>query len=182
MTSDPIPAPTPFAKAFLVLDILLGGLMMILLAAVSWQVTTRYVFGDPAGWTEELAAFAMMWCGLLGAAAAYRRGAHVGVDVLTTRLSPAGERRVHRIGDTLIGLFAAGVLVVGGVELVRRTLAFGQPSPALGLEMGLVYLALPISGAFMALAAVERVLHPPERARPGQDPDSEAEAAAGVTT
>jgi TRAP-type C4-dicarboxylate transport system permease small subunit len=44
-------------------------------------------------------------------------------------------------------------MIVGGVDLVVSTLELGQPSPALGVEMGHVYLAVPISGFFLTLYA-----------------------------
>ena len=51
-----------------------GGLLalalMVILIAV--QVTARYLWKDPPGWTEEAARYAMVWSGLLGATVAYR--------------------------------------------------------------------------------------------------------------
>nr|HOQ05906.1 hypothetical protein [Anaerohalosphaeraceae bacterium] len=43
------------------------------------------------------------------------------------------------------------VMILGGTELVQITLRLQQKSPALGVQMGYVYLAVPISGFFMLL-------------------------------
>jgi TRAP-type C4-dicarboxylate transport system permease small subunit len=46
-------------------------------------------------------------------------------------------------------------MIWGGWEVVSGTLATNQISPALGLKMGYVYLAVPISGLFVLLFAAE---------------------------
>lgn len=40
-------------------------------------------------------------------------------------------------------------------QLVHRTLVTNQVSPALGLKMGYVYLAIPISGFFLVIYSLE---------------------------
>lgn len=44
----------------------------VMLAAAGWQVVARYLLNQPPSWTEELARFAMVWGGLLGASCAFR--------------------------------------------------------------------------------------------------------------
>ena len=55
----------------------------------------------------------------------------------------------------VIALFSFFVMVVGGSQLVSRTLITNQVSPALQLKMGYVYLAIPISGLFLVIYSVE---------------------------
>ena len=57
-----------------------------------------------------------------------------------------------------MALFASAVLLWGGYVLVSKTVASGQLSPALNLNMGYVYLAVPISGAFIVLFCVENIV------------------------
>jgi TRAP-type C4-dicarboxylate transport system permease small subunit len=45
-------------------------------------------------------------------------------------------------------------MIVGGMDLVTSNLELGQESPALRVNMGYVYLAVPISGFFLTLYAV----------------------------
>ena len=56
--------------------------------------------------------------------------------------------------EIIVGCFAGFALVHGGWLLVTKTLATGQLSPALGIPMGYVYAAAPISGAFFLLFVV----------------------------
>jgi len=44
----------------------------VMLLTVCIQVVARYLFLSPPAWTEELARYAMVWCGLLGATASFK--------------------------------------------------------------------------------------------------------------
>ncbi|SLN70114.1 TRAP transporter small permease [Oceanibacterium hippocampi] len=51
---------------------LAAGCFVGMLVFVSIQVVARYILREPPTWTEELARFAMVWGGLLGATVAYK--------------------------------------------------------------------------------------------------------------
>ena len=148
-----------FRKIRRALDLGLEGLvavvMGVLVIDVTWQVFTRFVLRDPSSWTEELATYLMIWVGLLGASVALRRKAHLGIDYFVSHLSPRKKAATEAFVFLVVAAFSAMVLGIGGVNLVRETLAGGQASPALGVPMGYVYLALPISGFFLTLYSVE---------------------------
>lgn len=137
------------------LELLVTVSMGVLVLDVVWQVLTRYVLKNPSSWTEELATFLMIWVGLLGASVALNRGAHLGIDYLVTKLSPRKALYVALFVFASITVFSLLVMVVGGSQLVYRTLITKQVSPALGLKMGYVYLAIPISGLFLVLYGLE---------------------------
>jgi TRAP-type C4-dicarboxylate transport system permease small subunit len=141
-----------------VLDRLLEALVMVVVAVlvldVLWQVFTRFVLNNPSSWTEELAVFMLIWVSLLGAAVALGRGAHLGIDYLVGKL-PARVRLATEVFVFFcVATFSFLVMVVGGIDLVTSMLELGQPSPALNVQMGHVYLAVPISGFFLTLYAV----------------------------
>ncbi len=130
--------------------------MGILVIDVLWQVFTRYVssyvsFIKPSDWTEELAIFLLIWVALLGAAVALNRGAHLGIDYFVGKLKERTRLYTEVLVFVSIALFSLTVMVWGGLELVRTILHLEQKSPALGWQMGYVYLAVPISGVFMTL-------------------------------
>lgn len=133
---------TAFSMGALVLD-------------VSWQVITRFILKKPSSWTEELATYLLIWVGLLGAAVALNRGAHLGIDYFVGKLE-AKKRLFSEVFVFLsITAFALSVLLVGGIQLVSETLQLGQTAPATGIKLGYVYMAVPISGFFIALYSVE---------------------------
>lgn len=170
MRSDPTVLPPasrdhPLYRVKSAVDWALGWFLVILMGVavvnVLWQVFTRFVLSDPSAFTDELARYLLVWVGLFGAAYASGKRAHLAIDLLRTRLT---GRAVHWHGifvGAVVGLFALGVMVVGGVRLVSLSFLLGQTSAALGLPLGVVYLALPASGAlivfYFTVFIVERV-------------------------
>lgn len=134
-------------------------LMAILIAAmvvlIGSQVGFRYALNEPLAWTEEVARHLMVWSALLGAAVAYRRKGHLGMDVLVMLLSERRRRLVEIVLQVLsIGFF--GVLVVHGIPLVERTMR--QFSSAIRIPMGYIYASIPVGSALILLFAMERMV------------------------
>ena len=136
------------------LEVLLMASVGVLVVDVLWQVFTRFVMGNPSSWTEELATFLLIWVSLLGAAVALGRGAHLGIDYFTHKLPERNHIQTELFVFAVISIFSLLVMVVGGISLVRQTLELEQISVALHIPMGYVYLAIPISGAFLLLYGV----------------------------
>jgi len=133
------------------LIVLVAGLVLDVL----WQVASRFVLRSPSSWTDELATLLIIWVAMLGASVAFIRNHHLGVDYFVAKL-PTRARLVSEIAvQALVGVFAAVVLIVGGIKLVALTLLTEQVSPALGIKMGHVYLSLPISGVVIFFVAIE---------------------------
>jgi TRAP-type C4-dicarboxylate transport system permease small subunit len=133
---------------------LLAVLLAAMVVSVVWQVLSRYLFVVPAAWTEELARFLLIWIGLLGSAYAYRNGSHLGINLLPEKLE--GQRRLLllRAIHVVCFLFAATVLVVGGLALVAMTWELRQFSAAMGMPIAYVYSVIPISGFLICLFAL----------------------------
>ena len=138
------------AMGTLVIDVLWGVLSR---ALASWGV-----LAGQSSWTEELARYLMIWVGLLGACLAFEKRAHLGVDYFVGKFHPSGQRILKLGALCVVLLFAVGVLVVGGWELVTRTLALQQYTPALGIPKAWVYLAVPISGVFTVIFTLGQMI------------------------
>lgn len=141
---------------------LLEWIVIVVMAAlvldVLWGVCSRFVLRAPSRWTEEVATILLIWVSLLGAAVAFGRHEHLGIDYLVRKLDPSASRLMAILAQILVGVFAGAVMVSGGYVLVSETLRAGQLLPALGLRYGHVYLAVPVSGAFILLFCLERIL------------------------
>ncbi|MCL4206845.1 MAG: TRAP transporter small permease [Pirellulaceae bacterium] len=124
---------------------------------VLWGVFSRFVLRSPSRWTEEVATTLLIWVSLLGAAVAFGRGEHLGIDYVTKKFDPSVRRLMAILVQLLVALFAGAVMVFGGYILVSETLRAGQLLPALGIRSGHVYLAVPISGVFILLFCLERI-------------------------
>lgn len=142
-----------------ILSVTLILIMVIMVFTVTWQVFTRYVLGDPSGFTEELAGFLLIWIGLLGASYAYYSKAHLGIDVLTATLSGRKRQFSEILVSVIVFIFALCLLVIGGSQLVHITFTLKQISPAIGIPMGYIYLVLPISGLLFMYYSVVFIIN-----------------------
>lgn len=135
----------------------LAALMLGLVASVTWQVTSRYLLGDPSPWTEELARYLLVWIGLLGGAHAYRTGAHMGIDLIAQQVGWQGRIRLRLVSAIAVLAFALPVMVIGGASLVNMSWELGQRSAAMALPMGAVYTAIPLSGLLISWYALREI-------------------------
>jgi TRAP-type C4-dicarboxylate transport system permease small subunit len=71
-------------------------LFAVLAFVVFYQVFTRYVMNDPAGWTEEIARYFLVAIVFIGAAMSVRKNNHIQVDYFY-RLIPKPAGRVLSI-------------------------------------------------------------------------------------
>ena len=137
------------------LEMLTAAAMAMLVIVVAWQVITRFILNNPSSWTEELAIYMMIWVGLLGAAVALNRKAHLGIDYFVGKLNTKFQLYIELLVYLCITTFAVLVLLVGGYNIVNFYLSEPQMSPALGINVAYVYLAIPISGFFIAFYSTE---------------------------
>ncbi|MEJ6078402.1 TRAP transporter small permease [Vibrio sp. 1-Bac 57] len=126
-------------------------LSSLLVMCVVWQVFSRYVLNAPSTFTDEVARFLFIWVGLMGAAYTLGQKRHLAIDLLAMKLehNKAKQAKLNLLINLISISFASVIMVYGGARLMLKTLETGQISPALGIEMGLVYAAIPLCGLFM---------------------------------
>lgn len=151
--------------------------LVLLVAVVVASVVVRYfgLFGGSLHWTTELSRFIIVWVVMLGSVVAFDEGAHVAVAVFQDSLPPTGRRVVEALAY-LLSLAFIVVLAWSGLQLALATMR--QISPALGLPMGYVYLAIPVGAALIAIQSVLFVVYPGIR-QGSPEPGPDAPPAAG---
>ena len=141
-----------------VLNMVLIVAVALLLVDVVLGVFTRYVMGEQAKWTEELARFLLIWVSLLGGAVAFGEKAHLGVDFFVSKFHVEGRKITAVFVHLVVLFFAMTIFLYGGGRMVMDSLVMEQTTPALGWKMGYIYLALPISGFFIVLFTIENLI------------------------
>lgn len=145
----------------------LGAVLALLLAALVLLAAT-----ETAAWTffevswaaaPEIEGILLIWFGLLGAVWGIHRRIHLGVEVLTRRLTPAVRDVLARAAAALVALFGGLLSYFGGVlaDTVGNTL------PATGLPASVQYFPAAVCGALIAFFALAEAIGP----KPGGLPE-----------
>ena len=132
--------------------------MAMLVVCVVWQVFSRYVLAQPSTMTDEIARFSMIWVGLLGAAYVSGKNEHLAIDLLLQHIRPSRRKLLRLFIFLIVFLFAVFVLIVGGTWLVYTRFHLGVTSASLEINLGYVYLALPLGGLLTAYYAVDNAI------------------------
>ncbi|UTT85004.1 TRAP transporter small permease [Vibrio pelagius] len=130
--------------------------LMLLVVTVTWQVFSRYVLNDPSNWTDELARYAMVWLGLLGASYLFGTKGHLAITLLDGALKGKAHIALHILINIISGAFVSLAMLKGGIALMGRTTQ--QLSPALQLPMSEVYSILPISAVIILIYLIMNTL------------------------
>lgn len=135
----------------------LAGLAIFLMSLIiPWGVFTRYVLGTGSQWPEPVAILFMMVFTFIGAAAAYRAGAHIAVAMLTDVL-PAAVRKAMSILVDLLMILVSAFVAYYGTSLCVQT--WHQSISELSwLPVGVTYAALPIGAVATLVFVIERMM------------------------
>jgi TRAP-type C4-dicarboxylate transport system permease small subunit len=129
----------------------------LMLAAILYQVVTRYVLGAASSWSEEFAVLMFSWSVLAGLALGVHEGFHVRLTLLTDALPLAGRIVAERVLDFITA--ALGVFLAwSGWRFLDIT--SGSVSAAMGYPIEILNALAPIAGALMAVFGLERALRP----------------------
>ena len=135
---------------------LLRAVIAVLLAAmvvlVFGNVVLRYGFNSGIAVSEELSRWLFVWITFMGAVVALREHAHLGTDVLVSRLPPLGKKVCFAIAN-LAMLYVCYLVFRGGLEQTRINMDVLAPSTQLPLAV--VHAA---GVAFSAAASVVLLL------------------------
>jgi len=118
------------------------------------QVFNRFVLGLPLSWSEEFQKFGHVWMVMLAIPVAYRRGAHLGMDMLLHLLPARWQRAIGLLTEVLWLILA---LAIGRYTLAIMEVAKSQDSPGLGLPMHWVYAGMVIGSVYLGFVGLRRV-------------------------
>lgn len=127
-------------------------------------VFMRYVLGVGAQWPEPIAILLMMAFTFIGAAAAYRAGAHIGVTMLTDALPPAAQT-VCRWAVLALMALICGFVLIYGTRLSLETMGQGVAELP-GLPVGVTYAPIPLGALATLLFVIEQMLTGSQAQRP----------------
>lgn len=103
------------------------------------NVFLRYFMKTGLYWTEEVSTSCFVWSVFLGAASGYKRGMHIGVDILVNKL-PVFLRNLVKILVNLILAATNGYLFYLSIVFIR--MSYIKPTAVLGISSAWVSSAL----------------------------------------
>ena len=130
-------------------------LTVMMVALVSYQVFQRYVLHYTPPWSEEMAVYLMIWFGVIAMAAGIRRQSHMALNYFAD-LMPGPVQKALLYFKYLITILYAGIMSWEGIKMVLLTAR--QKSPAMGITVSYVYLALPVSMLLIIIFTLEMVV------------------------
>lgn len=134
-----------------ILEILAGGFILICTGLVLVNVFLRYFMHTGLYWSEEVCTSCFVWAVYIGAAACYKRGMHLGVDVLVNKLPGGAKKVVKLIVDALLVVLNAYITYVAYIYV---SLSYKKPTAVLNVSTAYISSSLVISFACMTIFSV----------------------------
>ncbi len=127
-------------------------LAMCLLAFVN--ILTRYFIRYSFAFTEEIEVACLVWLTMLGAAAGFRRGIHLGFNLLALHFPVFGKKVLLPL-TTLLTLTTVGLLIWFGVSQVRDEMNLNIQTEALNIPQWWYTLSVPAGGLLIVIRLIE---------------------------
>ncbi len=121
--------------------------VLLMMLIVTYSVINRYVLGTPITWTDELSGYLVVALVMLGAAEALRRGDHISVDLVTSRLNEKWQHIAAIFGNIMV-LVVAVALLISGKETLEYSINFDI------LSVGYLEVPMWIPQSFLILGAL----------------------------
>jgi len=106
-------------------------------------VISRYALGSPLVWSDEVAGMLFLWLVMFGAVIALRRGEHMRMTAVVSRLGPRVQRWVATFGALVVAIFVGMIFVPAASYMIDQDL---MKSPALQIPD-----SWRVAGLFVAL-------------------------------
>ena len=132
-------------KVDLVVSYLCIGIVGLMTLLVTYQVASRYLFNSPSAVSEVLSRYLFIWLVLIGGAYVFGLREHMAITFMRDRMPHKIRIVLEMIGELATTVFALLVLTMGGYIGMNRQMA--QLDSALQIPVGVIYAAIPISGA-----------------------------------
>lgn len=140
------------------ISVLVALCLLVMVVMVFGNVVLRYGFNSGLAVSEELSRWLFVWMTFLGAVIALRDNAHLGTDMLVSRLGPLGKRICMGL-SLLLMLYSLWLLCRGSYE--QLMLNIDSESPVMQVSMGWFHasgLVFGVLGAPILVLDLHRLL------------------------
>lgn len=144
------------SKKMTISEIVLAFMMSVIIVMVLLGIMSRYIFGKPLSFTEEVARLFFVWVVFIGSVEAFRRNKHIKIESFFNIF----PKNIKKIINKIIILIITAVLILlvfTGLKVVKST-SFADLT-VLPLPASSFYLAVPFSSVLMLVCILSRLIH-----------------------
>lgn len=159
---------------YLSLKVLIVTSLVCITSVIFINVLLRYGFNSGLFFSEEVSRLAFVWLVFAGAQLVLHENGHIGVDILTRRVSPAVAKYLLLLTQLLM-LYVTWLFLLGSWKQTLINLHVGAPST--GVSMAMFYgagLAFSVLSGLLISAQLIDNLRKPAGTYNNQPIDSEA--------
>ena len=131
-------------------DNILGLLLLAMMLLTCVNVFARYVLLSSMPFVEELTNAGLILLSIAGAAVAAKRGSHLGLTILTERLTPRGQKICDLLADAL-GVIFGVILVYYGIRMSSHEFSLGLKTAGMQWPEGAFGAMIPFGGIFLVI-------------------------------
>lgn len=120
-----------------ILEVVCSVLFAFITIVGTYQIVSRYVFNAPSTISEELLTYSFTWLALLAAALVFGKKDHMRMSFIADKFNGNKAIFIGIVSELLVMIFAALVLVYGGISITKLTTT--QITASLGVNMSYIY-------------------------------------------
>ncbi len=139
-------------------DYILAVVLLIMTVLAGVNVVARYVFLASLPWIEELNRLGLVIISYMGAAVALKNHSHLGLSIVTDRLSPKGKK-LAGLFSCACGVFFCGVAIYYGVLMVIKEHANNVLTQGMQWPEYLFGMWLPIGCAVLCIRFIQSAVY-----------------------
>ena len=121
------------------------------------NVIARYVFNHSLAFSDEMSTYLFVLMSFMGTAIAARRNAHLGLSILTDRVSPQARTILSVITYGIAAIFCL-LVVIFGIQMVISQYRLGQETAAMQWPEWIYGSFVPVGAAFSMVAFIEGMI------------------------
>lgn len=127
-------------------------LFMMMTVIGSYQIITRYFFNSPSTISEELITYSFTWLSILSASYVFGQRGHLCMAFVYNKFTGAKRVYLDMFSEILVIITAVLLLIYGGYVMAAQNMS--QLTASLGVNMGLMYAVLPLSGVIILVYGI----------------------------
>jgi len=157
-------------------EIIAAACLIVMTILTFSNVVARYIFSASFSFSEEITTYLFVLLSLLGTAIAAKRGAHLGLSIITDAVGPKVRKALNCIGFFIATVFCLAIFWYG-IGMVQNQRMLGQVTAGMQWPEWIFGSFVPI-GAFFATVRFAEVLVKEIKSKP-EEVKKENEEVAG---